>query len=161
IAAEKLGVAGPDTVVLSAPQSPEVAEVLGGGERVAEGSGGIPPELLPGGPGRVSGELGDSASLLLPGANEPPGAVLHEVRTSVVLTGRLSMHDEPGSATRLLVDAAIDRTGIAAALEAARRAWGTIDHAVVCPPDDKDLDGAVAVLGVLRVTFVRLRLRHL
>ncbi|HLV73875.1 dihydrofolate synthase/folylpolyglutamate synthase [Actinomadura hallensis] len=161
IAAEKLGVAGPDTVVLSAPQSPEVAEVLGGVERVEEGGGGIPPELLPGGLGRVSGELGVAAARRLPGATEPPGAVLREVLASVALPGRLSMHDVPGSATRLLVDAAIDRTGIAAALEAARRAWGTIDHAVVCLPDHKDLDGAVAELGVLPVTFVRLPLPHL
>jgi dihydrofolate synthase/folylpolyglutamate synthase len=92
---------------------------------------------------------------------EPPAGTLRDVMSSVVLPGRSSRHDVPGSATRLLVDSAIDRTGVAAALAAARDAWGTVDHAVVCLPDHKDVDGAVAELGALPVTFVRLPLPHL
>lgn len=161
IATEKLGVAGPETLVLSAPQSPEVAGVLGAVERVGAGGSGVPPDLLPAGLGRGSAELGIAAARRLRGVPEPPPGTLRAVLASVRLPGRLSTHDVPGSATTVLVDSAIDRTGIAAALAAARRAWGTIDHAVVCLPDHKDLDGAIAELGALPVTFVRLPLPHL
>ncbi|MFG2091205.1 MULTISPECIES: hypothetical protein [unclassified Spirillospora] len=161
IAEEKRGVAGPDTVVVSAPQSPEVAAVLGAVERVESGGSGLPADLLPAGLGRGNAEVGVAAARRLPGVSEPPAGPLRDVLSSVVLPGRLSWHDVPGSATRLLVDSAIDRTGVAAALAAARRAWGTIDHAVVCLPDHKDLDGAAAELGGLPVTFVRLPLPHL
>ncbi|MFA1547778.1 hypothetical protein [Actinomadura chokoriensis] len=159
IAREKLGVAGPDTVLLSAPQSAPVTEVLRGVEVVR--GGGLPEDLLPAGPGRVGAELGVAAARCMPGVPEPAAGTLREVMASVVLPGRMSLHDVPGSATRLLVDSAVDRTGVAAALAAAREAWGTIDHAVVCLPDHKDLDGAVAELGALPVTFVRLPLPHL
>lgn len=161
IAREKRGVAGPGTVVLSAPQSPPVTEVLSGVEIVGPGGSGLPDGLLPAGLGRAGAELGVTAARRMPGVAEPPAETLLEVMSSVVLPGRMSRHDVPGSATRLLVDSAINRTGIAAALTAARDAWGTIDHAVVCLPDHKDVDGAVAELGALPVTFVRLPLPHL
>lgn len=161
IAREKLGVAEPETIVLSAPQSAPVAKVLGGAEIVRPGGSGLPDGLLPAGLGRAGAELGVAAARRMPDAPEPPAGTLREVMASVVLPGRMSWHDVPGSATRLLIDSAIDRTGVAAALAAARDAWGTIDHAVVCLPDHKDLDGAVAELGALPVTFVRLPLPHL
>ncbi|MFB4307226.1 hypothetical protein [Actinomadura sp. GTD37] len=161
IAREKLGVAGPGTVVLSAPQSPAVAAVLRDAEVVGPGGSGLPDGLLPAGLGRAGAELGVAAARRLPDVPEPPAETLREVMASVVLPGRMSWHDVPGSATRLLVDAAVDRAGVAAALAAARDAWGTVDHAVVCLPDHKDLDGAVAALGALPVTFVRLPLPHL
>ncbi|WP_412519283.1 hypothetical protein K8Z49_14990 [Actinomadura madurae] len=161
IAAEKLGVAGPSTRVVSAPQSAEVARVLAGAEVVEPGTAGVPAELLPPGLGRAAAELGVVAARRLPGTADPPAADLREVLSSVTLPGRLSRHDVPGSATRLLVDSAVDRAGIAAALGAAREAWDAIDHAVVCLPDHKDLDGAIAELGALPVTFVRLPLPHL
>jgi dihydrofolate synthase/folylpolyglutamate synthase len=161
IAAEKLGVAGPATRVVSAPQSPEVARILGGAEVVEPGAAGVPAGLLPPGLGRAAAELGVVAARRLPGTPEPAAAALREVLATVVLPGRLSEHDVPGSATRLLVDSAIDRTGIAAAVGAAREAWGTIDHVVACLPDHKDLDGAIAALDGLPVTFVRLPLPHL
>ncbi|TDD33178.1 hypothetical protein E1287_20380 [Actinomadura sp. KC06] len=197
IAEEKLGVAGPTTAVLSAPQSAEVTGVLGDVERVEAGGSGLAEDLLPGGLVRGSAELGVVAARRLPGVTEPPDGTLCDVLASVVLPGRLSWHDvpsssphpppfngrapldepsssphpppfngrapldEPGSATRLLVDSAVDGTGIAAALTAARRVWGAIDRVVVCLPDHKDLDGAVAALDGLPVTFVRLPLPHL
>ncbi|MES9542954.1 hypothetical protein [Actinomadura sp. NPDC000600] len=161
IAEEKLGVAGPHARVLSAPQSAEVARVLAAAEFVEPGTSGIPPDLLPAGLGRAAAELGVAAARRLPGVAEPPAGAVRDVLSTIVLPGRLSWHDVPGSATRVLVDSAIDRTGIAAALAAARKAWGTIDHAVVCLPDHKDLDGAIAELGALPVTFVRLPLPHL
>ncbi|TDD83691.1 hypothetical protein E1293_14165 [Actinomadura darangshiensis] len=161
IAAEKLGVAGPDARVLSVPQSAEVTEVLGTVEFVAAGGSGLPDDLLPPGLGRAGAELGAAAARRLPGATEPAAGRLRDVLSSIVLPGRLSWHDVPGSATRLLVDSAIDRTGVAAALTAARETWGTIDHVVVCLPDHKDLDGAVLELGALPVTFVRLPMPHL
>ncbi|MFI0374160.1 hypothetical protein ACH35V_40415 [Actinomadura sp. 1N219] len=161
IAEEKLGVAGPATAVLSAPQSAEVTGVLGDVERVAAGGSGLAEDLLPGGLVRGSAELGVVAARRLPGVTEPPDGALRDVLASVVLPGRLSWHDVPGSATRLLIDSAVDGTGIAAALTAARRVWGAIDRVVVCLPDHKDLDGAVAALDGLPVTFVRLPLPHL
>ncbi|TMQ91483.1 hypothetical protein ETD83_30635 [Actinomadura soli] len=161
IAEEKLGVAGPATIVLSAPQSAEVTGVLGAVERVEAGGSGLAADLLPGGLVRGSAELGVVAARRLPGVSEPPGGPLRDVLASVVLPGRLSWHDVPGSATRLLVDSAIDGTGIAEALTAARKVWGAIDRVAVCLPDHKDLDGAVAALDGLPVTFVRLPLPHL
>ncbi|WP_067794126.1 folylpolyglutamate synthase/dihydrofolate synthase family protein [Actinomadura formosensis] len=161
IAEEKLGVAGPETVVLSAPQSPRVAEVLRDAEIVGPGGSGLPAGLLPAGLGRAGAELGVAAARRMPEVPEPPAGTLREVMSSIVLPGRLSWHDVPGSATRLLVDSAIDRAGVAAALAAARDAWGTIDHVVVCLPDHKDLAGAIAELGALPVTSVRLPLPHL
>ncbi|NEA21879.1 hypothetical protein G3I70_05105, partial [Actinomadura bangladeshensis] len=53
IAREKFGVAGPGTVVLSAPQSPPVAAVLDGAEVVGPGGSGLPDRLLPAGLGRA------------------------------------------------------------------------------------------------------------
>ncbi|TYB41222.1 hypothetical protein [Actinomadura chibensis] len=156
IAKEKLGVAGPDTVVVSAPQSAEVTEALGDVERMRPGDSGLPLGLLPAGLGRTNAELGVVAARRLPGIAEPAPETLRDVLASIVLPGRLSWHDVPGTATRLLVDSAIDRTGVAAALAAARRAWGEIDHVVVCLPDHKDVDGAVAELDGLPVTFARL-----
>ncbi|MFD0687553.1 hypothetical protein [Actinomadura fibrosa] len=165
IALEKLGVAGPATrAVLSAPQSAEVAEALAGRvEYVGPGGAEVPPDLLPAGLGRVSAELGIAAArrLAAPHAGEPSAERLHAVLATVTLPGRLSWHAVPGTATTLLADSAIDRTGVAAALAAARDRWGTIDRAVVCLPDHKDLDGAVAELGDVPVTFVRLPLPHL
>ncbi|RFS83228.1 hypothetical protein D0T12_24080 [Actinomadura spongiicola] len=161
IAKEKLGVAGPGTVVVSAPQSAEVAGVLGDVERVERGDSGLPDDLLPNGLQRGGAELGVVAARRLPGVAEPAAGPLRDVLASVVLPGRLSWHDVPGSATRLLIDSAVDRTGVAAALTAARRAWGGVDHVVVCLPDHKDVDGAVAELRGLPVTFVRLPYRRL
>ncbi|MGH3240102.1 MAG: hypothetical protein ACRDNL_06955, partial [Spirillospora sp.] len=122
----------------------------------AAGGSGLAADLLPDGLVRASAELGVVAARRLPGVTEPPNGTLRDVLASVVLPGRLSWHGVPGSTTRLLVDSAIDRTGTAAALATARRAWGAIDHVVVCLPDHKDLDGAIAELGGLPVTFVRL-----
>ncbi|WP_433463153.1 hypothetical protein [Spirillospora sp. CA-128828] len=161
IAEEKLGVAGPAAHVLSAPQSAGVTAVLGDVEFVGSGGSGLPPDLLPAGLGRAGAELGVAAARRLPGVTEPAPGAVRDVLSSIVLPGRLSWHDVPGSATRLLIDSAIDRTGVAAALTAARETWGTIDHVVVCLPDHKDLEGAVTELEALPVTFVRLPLPHL
>ncbi|WP_030170860.1 hypothetical protein [Spirillospora albida] len=158
IAEEKLGVVGARTrAVLSAPQSPDVSAALRGRvEFVADGDGGVPSRLLPPGLGRASAELGVVAARRLTG-DPPPEARLHAVLESLTLPGRLSWHPVPGTATTILADCAIDGTGVAAA----RGRWGAIDHAVVCLPDHKDLTGAIAALGDLPVTFVRLPIPHL
>jgi dihydrofolate synthase/folylpolyglutamate synthase len=39
--------------------------------------------------------------------------------------------------------------------------FGSIDHVLLSLPDDKDLDGAIAELTGISVTFVRLRHSHL
>ncbi|MEU6754620.1 hypothetical protein ABZ914_51055, partial [Spirillospora sp. NPDC046719] len=92
---------------------------------------------------------------------DPPAETLRRVLSTVVLPGRMSWHAVPGTATTLLIDSAVDGTGVAAALAAARDRWGEVDHAVVCLPDHKDLDGAVRALGDLPVTYVRLPQPHL
>ncbi len=124
IAQEKFGVAGPGTIVLSAPQSAPVTEVLRGADVVGPGGAALPDDLLPAGLGRAAAELGVAAARRMPGVTEPPAEALREVLASIVLPGRTSRHDVPGSATRLLIDSAIDRTGVAAALAAARKTWG-------------------------------------
>ncbi|MFD0905325.1 folylpolyglutamate synthase/dihydrofolate synthase family protein [Actinomadura sediminis] len=159
IAREKRGVAGPGTRVVSAPQTDDVAAALEPAEVVPPGD----PEfadVLPPGLGRTSAELGIAAARRLLGRDAPP-ARARDVLASVVLPGRLSAHTVPGSGTEVLVDSAIDRTGVRAALAAARARWGGVDHVLVCLPDHKDLDGAVAALDGLAVTFVRLPLPHL
>jgi dihydrofolate synthase/folylpolyglutamate synthase len=145
--------------VVSAPQIPEVAAAI------ARTVGPLTAELVPAVAGfRAAGEaLGRTAgSRLLSAAGMPqpdPGRVA-AVFDSVRLPGRLSLHAVGKS--EVLVDSAIDRAGVAAALRAARERWAAgIDHVLLCLPDDKDLDGAIAELGDLQVTFVRLGGTHL
>ncbi|WP_067477359.1 hypothetical protein [Actinomadura hibisca] len=168
IAAEKAAVTAPTTrAVVSAPQPPEIRAALD--RTVADRTGGgtaveyadaftLPAYLLPDGLGRVSAEVGGRAALRLPGVAPAPER-LREVLGSVTLPGRTSWHHLPG--LDLLADSAIDGTGVAAALAAARARWGRIDRALVCLPDHKDLDGAIAALGDLPVTYVRLPYEHL
>ncbi|MFC9970228.1 hypothetical protein ACFVH6_04925 [Spirillospora sp. NPDC127200] len=171
IAAEKAGLAAPATrAVVSAPQPPEIRAVLD--RTVAARTGGaaveyadpfvLPEALLPEGLGRVSAEVGGRTALRLLGTAPPPER-LREVLGSVVLPGRLSWHSLPG--LELLADSAIDGTGVAAALAAALDRWGGIDRVLLCLPDHKDLDGAIAALDGLPaappVTFVRLPHQHL
>ncbi|MEU6039020.1 hypothetical protein ABZ801_26790 [Actinomadura sp. NPDC047616] len=176
IAAEKAGVAARGTrAVVSAPQDPAVAEMLDGVvaartggaatvEYVAGDGGEVPAGALPQGLGRVSAVVGVTAGLRLlraRGVPRPTASRLRSVLESVRLPGRLSWHRLPGTATQVMADSAIDGTGVTAALDAAHARWGAVDHALVCLPDHKDLDGAVAALGALPVTFVRLPYRHL
>lgn len=74
----------------------------------------------------------------------------------MILPGRLSWHDIPGTQTRLLADAAITRAGVAATLTEAYRCWEKIGHALVCMPDHKDIEGTIIELGDLPVTYVRI-----
>ncbi|XVQ09181.1 hypothetical protein ACQP1W_42660 [Spirillospora sp. CA-255316] len=176
IAAEKAGAVAPGTrAVVTAPQAGEAAAALAGTVRQITGGAvepeplrpagsGLPAELLPAGLARTSAETGHLAALRLLEALDraaPAAPRLRAVLGTITLPGRLSWHTVPGSGTVLLVDSAIDRAGIAVALAAARARWGTVDHAVVCLPDHKDLDGAVAELGGLPVTYARLPYDHL
>ena len=128
-------------------------------------SGDLPSgDLLPAGLAAASARTGHLAALRLMevlGRPAPDAARLRAVLETVVLPGRLSWHTVPGTRTELLADSAIDRTGIAVALAEARARWGAVDHAVVCLPDHKDLDGAVAELHGLPVTYARLPHDHL
>ncbi|WP_150242965.1 folylpolyglutamate synthase/dihydrofolate synthase family protein [Nocardiopsis quinghaiensis] len=67
----------------------------------------------------------------------------------------------PAPDAEVLVDSAIDRDGVTAALAHARGMWGRVDHVLLCLPDHKDVSGAVEVLGDLPVTAVRLPEAHL
>ncbi|MFC5754377.1 hypothetical protein [Actinomadura rugatobispora] len=171
IAVEKAGAVAPGTrAVVSAPQTGEAAAAIA--ETVRQITGGVvepeapphagcglPARLLPAGLARTSAETGHLAALRFLkalGRPAPEAPRLRAVLETITLPGRLSWHTVPGTGTALLADSAIDRAGIAAALATARDRWGAIDHAVVCLPDHKDLDGAIAELGDLPVTYARL-----
>ncbi|WP_141923872.1 folylpolyglutamate synthase/dihydrofolate synthase family protein [Haloactinospora alba] len=176
IAAEKAAVAGPATrAVVRLPQTADAAESFD--RTVDEVSGGrVRPEVVPGAedadvpPRRFlpPGLSADSARLGWHGA----GRMLElldrpavspsrrdEVASTVRLPARLSRHR--WQATEVMVDSAINRTGVRTALEHARALWPRIDRVVVCLPDHKDLDGAVRELGELPATAAVLPESHL
>ncbi|HEY3681676.1 MAG TPA: hypothetical protein VGL93_01470 [Streptosporangiaceae bacterium] len=178
IAREKAGVAAAGTrAVLSLPQTPEVAAAIA--ETVAARTGGrisvttVPPDdapqavragVLPAGLSRQNGVLGRAAGLRtldVIGAPPPAPDVLDAALAGVRLPARLSWHRVPGSRSEILVDSAIERRGVATALAAARERWGGVDHVLVCLPDHKDVDGAIAELAGTPVTYVRLPDAHL
>ncbi|RFU37117.1 hypothetical protein DZF91_34525 [Actinomadura logoneensis] len=162
IAAEKAAVIVPETrAVVSAPQSDEVTAVLDAFGDVDVAVDDSWDGLLPPGLGRANARTGLLAGLRMAEVlgRPPADARLREVLRTVVLPGRLSPHERDG--IEVLADSAINRTGVAAAVEAARARWGTVDHVLVCLPDHKDLDGAIAELDGLPVTFVRLPQAHL
>ncbi|HEU5159223.1 MAG TPA: hypothetical protein VFU43_19660 [Streptosporangiaceae bacterium] len=171
IASDKAGVVTSGTrAVISMPQdapirdaiNDRVAAATGGRvrvETVEPGTSGIPARLLPQGLSHHNAELGCVAaqSLLdVTGRPAPGGERLKEVLASVVLPGRASWHDVPGTSSRLFADAAINRAGVAAALTEVSRHWNTIDRVLVSMPDHKDVTGTVLELDDLPVTFVRL-----
>ncbi len=171
IAREKAGIVAPRTrAVLTTWQTADVEHEIvttvkqrSAGqlrvEVVDPGRTAVAPSLLPAGLSAYNAELGCAAAwrLLDVLGHEPrtyprTAAVLGTIR----LPGRLSRHELPGSRTELIVDSAINRAGIAAALAAAARWWSRIDHVLLCLPDHKDVSGAIAELAGPPVTFVRL-----
>ncbi|MBC6460807.1 hypothetical protein HKK72_23425 [Actinomadura sp. HBU206391] len=175
IARDKAAVIGPQTLdVLSAPQRDDVepvlrttvAEISGGRaayETVVPGASGVPADLLPGGPGAANAELGCLAAQRLldrTGGERPAVRPLRAALSSIALPGRLSWHRVPGTPCSVLLDQAVNGPGAAAAVTAAR-ARGGVDHVLVSLSDDKDLDGVIAELRGLPVTFVRLDRPHL
>jgi dihydrofolate synthase / folylpolyglutamate synthase len=171
IAADKAGVVATNTeVVISMPQDPpvesaiksRVAAVPGGRasvETVEPDTSGIPARLLPLGLSRRNAELGCVAAqhlLDVTGRMAPAGDQLTEVLASVILPGRASWHDVPGTSSRLFADAAINRAGVAAALTEVTRHWTGIDRILLSMPDHKDVEGTILELADLPVTFVRL-----
>lgn len=176
IAREKAGVTAATTqAVLSLPQTTEVRNAIAETVRdrtdgscavttITPGRLGLPSELLPDGLSHQNGELGCAAGfrmLELLGARLPSPHALDSVLKTINLPARLSWHDVPGTESRVLVDSAIERRGVAAALATATARWGRIDHVLVCLPDHKDVAGAISELGDLPVTFVRLPYEHL
>lgn len=190
IAREKTLVAGERTrALVHLPQSAEVAaevdaalaEATGGrvwAEVVDPGRPGAepPPSLRPPGLSAASGVLGTvAAARMLDHLRRPSldRERLHAALSGVRLPGRLSSHAVPARdaqgtgngglapGAEVLVDSAIDRMGVAAALAHARGLWGGVDHVLLCLPDHKDVSGAVEVLGGLPVTAVRLPEAHL
>ena len=171
IAADKAGVVAADTrAVVSLPQDPAVAETIASrvatvtagrvcAETLEPGTGRPPGALLPAGLSRGNAELGCVAARRLLTAidrHPPSAAVLADVLSSITLPGRASWHVVPGTPSRLFADAAINRTGVAAALQEVSRRWGGADRVLLCLPDHKDVSGVITELGELPVTFVRL-----
>ncbi|MFE9245459.1 hypothetical protein [Nocardiopsis sp. NPDC006938] len=178
IAREKTRVVHPDRTraLVTLPQGPEAAPVVAG--TLSEVTGGRlspevvdpataeePPERLrPRGLSAANGVLGTAAAaraLELFGRSPADRERLHAVLGSVRLPARLSRHTVPGSSTEVVVDSAIDRVGVAAALAYARDLWGGVDHVLLCLPDHKDVSGAVEALRGVAVTAVRLPEEHL
>jgi dihydrofolate synthase/folylpolyglutamate synthase len=170
IAEEKAAVAGPRTErFVSLPQRPEVAAVVAATVRAATGGRVAPeppppgrpvPDPAPAGLSAASADLGcGAAQALLDLLGRPQGARTAEVLASVRLPGRLSAHTL--GATELIIDSAIDRTGVRAALEHARRRWPRVDRVLLCLPDHKDVAGAVAELDGVPVTAATLPDAHL
>ncbi len=174
IAEEKAAVAGTGTeAFLRLPQSSEIAEVVDRMVRKVAAEGTRPQTVRPPDTGptgwtpphglsAASAHLGEAAARrLLELLGRPPAAPhrIAEVLSSVRLPARLSHHRIPGA--ELIVDSAINRTGVAAAIAHARRHWGGIDHVLLCLPDHKDVDGAAAELDGLPVTAVTLAEAHL
>lgn len=172
VVADKLGVVRPRTRAVVIGTQPEptwrrirdrVAAQTGGALTPVEAAadpaaGAVGSDLLPPGLGAANARLGCvAASHLLAAA--PPAAALRRVLGTVRLPGRLSRHRLPG--TELVVDAAVDRTGVAAAVRYARTWLGGIDHVLLSLPDDKDLAGAAVSLYGLPVTAVTLPAGHL
>jgi dihydrofolate synthase/folylpolyglutamate synthase len=152
IAREKARVAGARTrALVTLPQTGEVTEA------VVEALAGATD-------GRVAAETVDPALRMLDvlGRPRPDRARLHEVLGTVRLPARLSRHAVPGAeAAEVVVDSAINGTGVAAALAHARDLWGGVDHVLLCLPDHKDVTGVVESLGGLPVTAVVLPEDHL
>ena len=160
IAVEKAGVVSPETLaVVSAPQTSAVAAAIA--RTVAPITvEAVPPVAGFRAAGAALGRTAASRLLEAVGIAPPDPDLANEVFASVRLPGRLSWHVLGDG--EVLVDSAIDRTGVAAAVEAARERWPAgPDHVLLCLPDHKDLQGAVAELGDLPVTFVRLPDAHL
>jgi folylpolyglutamate synthase/dihydrofolate synthase len=178
IARDKASVVGPRTLaLLSVPQRDDVEPVVRAA--VAEASGGrtayesvrpgdavgrlVPAGPLPGGLGTANAELGCLAArrlLELTDGALPAAEPLRAALSSVSLPGRLSWHPVPGTPVSVLLDQVVNGPGAAAARGAAS-ARGGADHVLVSLSDDKDLDGVVAALHGLPVTFVRLDRPHL
>ncbi|WP_026118849.1 folylpolyglutamate synthase/dihydrofolate synthase family protein [Nocardiopsis ganjiahuensis] len=178
IAREKTRVADPERTraLVTLPQSGEVAPVVA--ETLAEVTRGRvsprvvdpataaepPADLRPSGLSAASGVLGTAAATRMLELLGRPAAApdrLRSVLATVDLPARLSRHTVPGSTTEVVVDSAIDRVGVAAALAHARALWGGVDHVLLCLPDHKDVSGAVTALEGVSVTSVRLPEAHL
>jgi len=96
------------------------------------------------------------------GLRPAPGTSRRAVAARVRMPGRLSLHRSGGA--RVLVDAAITKDGLDAALAEARREFGGDPHRVlVSIPADKDLRGFLAALADLpsERVFVDLPETHL
>ncbi|MFE1165974.1 hypothetical protein [Nocardiopsis sp. NPDC058789] len=178
IAREKTRVVHPERTraLVTLPQSAEVAPVVDrtltevtrgrlAPEVVDPAAATEPPaHLRPRGLSAANGVLGTAAAtrvLDLMEAPPAPPARLHRVLETVNLPARLSRHAVPGATTEVVVDSAIDRVGVAAALSHARDLWGGVDHVLLCLPDHKDVSGAVDALREVPVTAVRLPEEHL
>lgn len=171
IAREKAAVTAATTqAVLSLPQAAEVRNAIeetvstrtDGAcpvTTITPGQTGIPTAGLPDGLSRQNGELGCMAGLrMLEILNVPlpQPRSLSAMLETINLPARLSWHNVPGTESRILVDSAIERRGVATALATATARWGRIDHVLICLPDDKDVAGAISEVGDLPTTFVRI-----
>ena len=133
-------------------------------ERLPDTVPDLPDRLLPPGLGRANARLGCLAAarlLAVTSRPAPPAPAVAATLASVRLPGRLSVHELPGTRTRVVVDMAVNAPGFHAAVRYARSVLGGIDHVLLSLPDDKDWAGAVAALAGLPVTMVPVPASHL
>lgn len=123
----------------------------------------LPNDLLSPGLSRANARLGlqlASSFRRLFGFSDPPYARLLRVMETVRNIGRLSTH-EIGEQT-LVLDCAIDRDGVAAAIAWTHAKRGRPpSHVVLSLPDDKPANGMVSEVASLPHTFVRIETPHL
>jgi dihydrofolate synthase/folylpolyglutamate synthase len=112
--------------------------------------------------GAANARAGVSAALALldsTGRPRPSPAVLRAALNSISLPGRLSVHVH--RARTWVVDAAVDATGVAAALRWVDQSVGRPGTVLVCLPDGKDISGALEQLGRRQVVPLRTDAPHL
>ncbi|WP_214110061.1 hypothetical protein [Acrocarpospora catenulata] len=173
IAREKASVVSPRTrAVLSLPQQPAVREAIETTisqkanldlDILNPDTASLSADLLPPSYGRWNAELGCAAATKLLSLldKEPPApSQLTRVLNSVRLPGRFSHHLVPGTDIEVCIDSPISRAGIATALKMAHERWNSIDHVLLCLPDNKDLEGSILELADYPVTFIRLTNTH-
>lgn len=173
IAAEKTGVVTRETkAVITLPQTPSVAAIIEShlGDDVfklaisdSNDAKDVPLQLLPQGLSRANAKLGIVAARYLLRARNlasPNVTKFETVMASMYLPGRLSIHEDNKNRT-WIVDAAINRTGVSAALD-----WCVYHNKqpstiLVSIPEGKDSVGVQQALEGRSFIAVALNTEHL
>lgn len=172
IADDKAGVIGDGTrAVLTTPQTLEVKEVLQSAvsnhdcsiDFVASEDSAAKNVPVPPGLSGLNAWLGIHAArrfLQVLGQPSPDHVSSQRVLSSIRTPGRLSIHTDRDNRT-WIVDAAIDESGVVAALDWVKQNLGKIDMIVVSIPSGKDVTGVRRALANEAYVAVSLETEHL
>jgi dihydrofolate synthase/folylpolyglutamate synthase len=171
IAQEKIGVVADSTkAVLTIPQSPAVSEVIAKELKkyrcdltvIKESSSphgiNLPPGLS--GHNAVLGIQAGHRLLELQKLSVAKHESLQRVLSTIKTPGRLSLHEDQTGRT-WVVDAAINESGVASALEWTKHRLGRVDTVLVSIPSGKDVAGVRRVLDHHPYVPVRISTEHL